>query len=92
MGGCHTSPVRPFVKSNAKMKSMEHWCNERPGKAKGRFVFGKKDQTINVLQKIMAVPCENHMENGIKLRQENRVLIFACYFTTLSVANIIQSR
>jgi hypothetical protein len=72
MGGSQNSPVRPFVKSNAKMKNMGHWCNDRPGKAVVQFVFGKKDQTINVLQKIMAVHCENHTGNSIKLCQENR--------------------
>jgi len=81
MGGSQTSPVRPFV-INAKM-NMEHRCNDRPGKAVVKFVFGTKDQTINVLQKIIAVHCANHMEYGIKLCQENRVLIFARYFTTL---------
>ena len=42
MGGSQTSPVRPFVKSNAKMKNMEHWCNDTPVKAVVQFVFGKK--------------------------------------------------
>jgi hypothetical protein len=67
MGGSQTSPVRPFVKSNAKMMSTEHWCNDRPGEAVVQFVFGKEGQTINVLQKIMAVHCENHMENSTGL-------------------------
>jgi len=40
MGGSQTSPVRPFVKSNAKMKNVEHWCNVRAGKAVDQFVFG----------------------------------------------------
>ena len=40
MGGSQTSPVRPFVKSNAKMKNMEQWCNDGSGKTVVQFVFG----------------------------------------------------
>jgi hypothetical protein len=40
MSGSQTSPVRPFVKSKARMKNMEHSCNDRPGKAIVEFVFG----------------------------------------------------
>jgi hypothetical protein len=52
-----------------------------------QFAFRWEVHTINVLQKIMAVHCENHTENNTTVPGKFRVLILVRYFKTLSAAS-----